>query len=367
MKIQQRKPKATFVQSVVMVVLHSMKIRDVGNVMYAIFLISHIQGIKMLTELILHNFRSHLHTVIKLVKGVNMIIGKGQAGKTNIKRGVEWLHSNRPLKGKVHSWWCREKEDETYVQATTSEGTTVRIRKKVGGSVGYTLTWADGSIENFDTVGTKVPDKVKLALNLGELNLQGQMDLPYLVTKGTSEISRAVNAVVDLELESAGWHNATTLTKLNEQHTAKLSGLKAYSRLSEAEGALVGAETLQTKLYAAQRKEQGLRTAMNTVIEANAEAVALAPGLEAKAILEEAEAVLASITTKKAFLVNYQYLTAQDWDLEQQRTKHIEISTAYIELLEEMGVCPICYTEVTQATMSKITKELRPLTRRVLS
>ncbi|KKK87851.1 hypothetical protein LCGC14_2749080, partial [marine sediment metagenome] len=169
------------------------------------------------------------------------------------------------------------------------------------------------------------------------------------------------------ELESAGWHNATTLTKLNEQHTAKLSGLKAYSRLSEAEGALVGAETLQTKLYAAQRKEQGLRTAMNTVIEANAEAVALAPGLEAKAILEEAEAVLASITTKKAFLVNYQYLTAQDWDLEQQRTKHIEISTAYIELLEEMGVCPICYTEVTQATMSKITKELRPLTRRVLS
>lgn len=319
----------------------------------------------MLKSLTLHNFRSHPHTVIDLATGLNILIGIGQAGKTNIKRGIEWLRKNRPLKDRVHSWWCKD-GDETYVEAVTVEGTLVRISKKVGGSVEYHITWADGAVDNFRKVSGKVPDKVTLALNLGELNLQGQLDLPYLVTKGTSEISRAVNAVVDLEvadkwlhdLESRGWHNATAITKATVDHKAAVAGLDAYKALPGAEDALVGAETWQTKLFAAQRKAQGLETAMDAVRGANKTVVRLTPAMGAGAILDEADGLYTDLQAKREFTTLLSQLLAAQASHIDLQAKQETITTAYIDLLKQEGLCPTCYTEVTPDTMANIIKEL---------
>jgi len=319
----------------------------------------------MLSKLILHNFRSHPHTVVDLIAGLNVLIGKGQAGKTNIKRGLLWLYKNRPLKDRVHSWWCKD-GDETYVEAHTMEGHVARISKKVGGSVEYRITWADGTVDNFRKVSGKVPDKVSLVLNLGELNLQGQLDLPYLVTKGSSEISRAVNAVVDLEvadawvheLDSRIWHNTTAITKANVDHTAAVKGLGAYEALPDAEDALVGAEMLQTKLYAAQRKAQGLESAMDAITAANKTVVRLTPAMGAKGILDDADMIHADLQDKRAFIDAYQRLKTYQASLTDLQLRQEQITKDYVALLQQEGLCPTCYTEVTPDTMANIIKEL---------
>ncbi len=44
----------------------------------------------------LENFQSHLDTYIELDKGLNVLVGQSDSGKTAILRGVRWVLFNQP-------------------------------------------------------------------------------------------------------------------------------------------------------------------------------------------------------------------------------------------------------------------------------
>ena len=59
----------------------------------------------MIQSLQINNFQSHKYSVMELHKGVNVIIGPSDSGKTTILRALRWLVWNRPSGDAFRSDW----------------------------------------------------------------------------------------------------------------------------------------------------------------------------------------------------------------------------------------------------------------------
>ena len=68
----------------------------------------------MIRSLHLKNFRSYRDYKFIFCKGINLIVGDGLSGKTNIVRALQRLCYYRPLRSKHRSYFANE-EDETSI------------------------------------------------------------------------------------------------------------------------------------------------------------------------------------------------------------------------------------------------------------
>lgn len=157
----------------------------------------------MFKRLRIKNHKSHEDTVIEFHSGVNAFVGIGQAGKTNIIRAMQLLFSNRPRGGSYFSNFAGKK-GETEVELDTVEGNkihlikNIRINKKGKKVVDWTQYRLNGEDAEFES-GLEVPDKIREALNITELNIQEQIDSPFLITSSPGEVARAINRITKLE------------------------------------------------------------------------------------------------------------------------------------------------------------------------
>jgi len=367
----------------------------------------------MLKKLTLVNFRSHKHTVIDFDEGVNIIVGRGQAGKTNIKRALEWLCTNRPRGDKVHSYWC-EKGDITRVEVQTTDGYIIAISKTVGDSVEYSLQYPEGRKAQWSKVNAQVPDKILEALNLCELNIQNQLDQPYLITAGTGEISRAVNQAVDLD-QADQWVTDINKRKKNNQLTiATLSGqlesaqlqLKEYEHLPAVQEVIEKATHVRKALDDCKRESFNLSSMITKINQAmhyceqlkdlstieNLLGAAITTQatlnkvwdkqVKVEHILNEVEDSQLTLNQLEATKVIDQLFTRignlslKHVDL-YKRARHcvavlniadefddieekLEDETKkYTDLLDELGVCPMCFTPVDDETLEYVIEGLR--------
>lgn len=315
----------------------------------------------MLARIHLQNFRSHKNTTIELHPGVNVIVGRGQAGKTNIKRGIEWLATNRPLGTKVHSTWMK-KGQVTMVQVETAEGYVLSIRKPFGESVEYKIVSPDGKKNTFNKVGSKVPDLVTRILNIGELNVQGQLDLPYMVTSGTGEISRTVNKVLDLEIAD-GWiktldgnrhKNTIARNTLKHQQQSILHAIKKYETLPAIESALVAAEQINMKLRSKQGHADVLHKAINNYTTAQARYNKLMGMAKAEDFLIQAAEIAGQIKAYHDFMAIVDRVVGYHASLDKLKAQEAALLGEYIQLIQDMGACPTCYSPVSRATIKQI-------------
>jgi DNA repair protein SbcC/Rad50 len=145
----------------------------------------------MIKKLIIENFQSHEKTELNLDPGVNIITGVSQSGKTAILRALYWLLHNRPSGDRIRSNFA---SGATKVMVETSEGDQIWHVKddKVNS---YTI----GS-EIFDKIGRDIPDMVQRALRISELNVQKQLDKPFLVTSSAGEVAKTINRITRLEM-----------------------------------------------------------------------------------------------------------------------------------------------------------------------
>ena len=51
----------------------------------------------MIDSITLKNFQSHINTKLVFSKGINVIVGRSNSGKTACLRGINLVNSNRPL------------------------------------------------------------------------------------------------------------------------------------------------------------------------------------------------------------------------------------------------------------------------------
>lgn len=157
----------------------------------------------MIKSLLIENFSSHKKTEINFTEGVNVIAGPTGYGKTVIPRALEWLITNRPGGDEYRSWWG----GDTKVTGvfTLQSGIDFQVCREKTNSVNkYTLTCFDkdgdaGATKEYTGFGTHVPDPIAEFINMLDVNFQGQLDLPFLLSDTPGEVARQLNKAVNLD------------------------------------------------------------------------------------------------------------------------------------------------------------------------
>lgn len=151
----------------------------------------------MLTSLIIDNFQSHEHSEFDFVEGVNVIQGTSNTGKSAVIRALQWVILNQP---RGTSFKRHTVEDSGPVQAFVSNDAgakVTRYRKKTNNA--YFLQLANEEIK-FEALRTDVPEEIKTALNLDEINIQSQFTPHFLLANTAGEVARTLNTYTGLEI-----------------------------------------------------------------------------------------------------------------------------------------------------------------------
>jgi len=146
----------------------------------------------MIKTLTLQNFQSHKKTNLEFSDGVNVIIGQSDSGKTSIIRALRWLIWNRPGGDAFRSTWGGETE------ITLDLNGIIVSRSKDKDN----LYHGDG-IE-FTAFGSEVPFEIKHLLNINEINLQSQMDSPFLISSTPGDVAKHFNKIAHLDQIDGG-------------------------------------------------------------------------------------------------------------------------------------------------------------------
>ena len=141
----------------------------------------------MLKSMHLSNFQSHKASHLEFDPGVNVIIGPSDSGKTAIIRALRWLVWNRPSGDAFRSTWGGDTKASILIE-------NCLIGRGKGKQEEYFLEDTD-----FKAFGKEVPEEITKALNLNDVNLQSQLDSPFLLSNSPGEVAKHFNRVAHLD------------------------------------------------------------------------------------------------------------------------------------------------------------------------
>jgi len=145
----------------------------------------------MIKSLNIQNFQSHEKTQLSFHEGVNVIVGSSDSGKTAVIRALRWVVWNRPSGDHIRSSWG----GDTSVSVGTEDGAVIRSKGKQDS---YQIRSEDKNLD-FRAFGTNVPDEVQKFFNISEINLQGQLDAPFLLSETPGAVAAHFNKVAKLD------------------------------------------------------------------------------------------------------------------------------------------------------------------------
>ncbi len=163
----------------------------------------------MLRKLEIRNFQVHRKLDIEFDPFVTMICGKSDSGKSSIIRALRWIILNRPS----GDGFIRHGTDDCSV--TLSFDSMILNRKRGKGINRY---MANG--KEFVAFGNDIPEEISKACNLSDINFQLQHDSPFWFAQSGGEVSRQLNAIINLDCIDS------TLANLNSrirETTTKIS------------------------------------------------------------------------------------------------------------------------------------------------
>lgn len=183
----------------------------------------------MIRSLRVRDFQRHKHLKLKLDPHVTTIVGPSDVGKSALIRALMWTCLNRPRGGA----FVRDGADHTSVTITLDGH---RIRRTKGKT--RNTYHIDGT--KYRAFGNDVPKEVSALLNVGPVNFQAQHDPTFWFTDTPGEVSRHLNAIVDLSVID------TTLSNLaTAQRTTRTEQGVVSERLRDARTAREGLEGFQ--------------------------------------------------------------------------------------------------------------------------
>ena len=147
----------------------------------------------MIEKIEIHNFQSHKATVMDLDAKVNTLQGNSDCGKSAVLRALHWLIFN-PAGDYFISDWARKGKTQTApCEVIVHVDGHKIVRRRDKDFNGYYL-----DDEMFEATRNSVPKKISDILNLGEVNVQRQLDPPFLLSMSAGEVSRYINSLVNL-------------------------------------------------------------------------------------------------------------------------------------------------------------------------
>jgi DNA repair exonuclease SbcCD ATPase subunit len=145
----------------------------------------------MIERLEIKNVQSHKRTVMNFDAGLNVIVGATDSGKSAIIRAMQYAIYGRPNGDSIMSAWAKGLE-----VSLTIDGKEV-TRKREKSKDTYILSGKNK--REFTAFGTEIPAPVKKVINMTEINLQEQMDSPFLLSENAGTVARTFNKVANLD------------------------------------------------------------------------------------------------------------------------------------------------------------------------
>ena len=153
----------------------------------------------------LENFQSHRNSVIDFDRGLNIIVGPSDSGKSAIIRAIKWALYNEPS----GNYFIREGETEVSVTLEFSNNIKVkRLRNKSKNM--YILYNRDDDKIIFEGFGNKVPQEIidllgikKISLDSNEsntINLGEQLEGAFLLSEKGSTRASAIGRLIGVNL-----------------------------------------------------------------------------------------------------------------------------------------------------------------------
>ena len=192
----------------------------------------------MIRSIDLLNYQSHIESHIDLCDGFNAITGVSDAGKSVIIRAADWVRLNRPLGDEIVNWDAK-KEDTTTVKIVTDKCSVQKNR--TNGKSSYLLSTGRGKPAPFDVVKTDVPEEIEQALDMTDINVQGQHDKYLFLNDTAGEVARKLNELVGLDIIDTIYKNLNSriteakrnISSKKEEIELKESQIKSFSYLED--------------------------------------------------------------------------------------------------------------------------------------
>lgn len=210
----------------------------------------------------LQNFQSHKDTRLELSAGVNAIIGPSDSGKTAILRALRWAAWNKPSGDALRSSWG----GDTVVCVEVDEQGQQVVRSRTDKENLYQV----GDIE-LRAFGADVPSPVRTALNIEEVNLQQQLDRPFLLDDSPGQVAQFLNKVAHLDVIDTAisriskWTKdlSSTSDRLTAQAAALQKGIDQLSYLPQMEADVAMVEEMESQVRDLDRQTGALSRMLN--------------------------------------------------------------------------------------------------------
>ncbi len=156
----------------------------------------------MLESLHLQNFQIHYDFTIEFDPLVTTIIGPTDSGKSSIVRALQWICTNYPQGDEFI-----KEETEMAIGTLRIDGhEIVRERGK------QNLYKLDEKV--YKSFGTEVPADIANLVNVGSVNFQDQITMPFWFCLPPAQIGRELNQIVNLDaIDSVGQYVSAELRK----------------------------------------------------------------------------------------------------------------------------------------------------------
>jgi len=307
----------------------------------------------MIEKLTLENFQSHKNSILEFDKGMNVIIGQSDSGKTAIIRALKWVTTNKPGGDDFRSNWG----GDTIVCMATPTNTIVRAKTSKENS--YKLD----SLE-FKAFGQDVPVEIQNALNMSEVNLQQQLDSPFLLSDTAGAVASHFNKMAKLDkIDRATSFVNSEITKLKQSINtsqsiidSKETELKSFVDLAAFERKLVRIEKWETFLKALQETKANLIYTISRLERIES----LKIRYESTISIEEKIVETLALYEKKNVLTD-KFLTLKKLSITIfNKQTSIEKAEKVLEIESDLNKCLNMYVEHEETV--KFSKEIRRLT-----
>lgn len=293
----------------------------------------------MLEKLEIRNFQTHRKLVVNFDQSITCVVGSSDVGKSAVLRALRWLCLNKPNGSGFVKWGA----SRTRVRAWF-DGRVIS-RERWGGSSTYSLDGAE-----YKAFGATVPGLIQSVINISEMAFQGQHDAPFWLSLSPGQVSRELNAVVNLDLmdEALGRAGAElrrtrAAAEVSQERLAAAQQRRtALDWAARADEALQAAEAAEARYQALRGRRAALQDRLNRLEKAQERAARQPPSPEAMDAAYERWRTVAARRNRLAELLSRLGNAQEQQCRAEQRAKEAN------QRLEKLtgGRCPICRAPV---------------------
>ncbi|KKL62080.1 hypothetical protein LCGC14_2188780, partial [marine sediment metagenome] len=283
----------------------------------------------MLKKLTVDNFKSHEHVEVIFSPRVTVFTGKSLSGKTNLAvRALDWAINGKPRAFKFLFKFAKDPIVKTILDVDDRTVTHIKTKTKEQ----YILSGVKDPFK-----GAEVPDQISSLLNFTEINMQGQLDQPFLITSSPGEITRVINRVTKLDEVDDWIRNVTSqvntanakIELIKEEIKVKEKKLKEYEGLEKIEEPLDLLEKVSNKIIT-------LDTDIKELIMLIGDLSWNEEEIESLKWVDEAASLLLQVTEIESFIIHVDDLLETD-DRIYQLEEEIQVLDGIDDLFRELN------------------------------